>query len=116
MRPLGSPADQEPWFPAELLVCTSCHLAQLGFAVEPSILFPPGYPYTSGSTRVLRDNFADLAQEASDKLGLAAGDLVVDIGSNDGTLLASFLERGCRVLGIEPTDTGRSRASAGSRR
>ena len=107
MRPLGAPADEEPWFPAELLVCPSCHLAQLGFAVEPSILFPPGYPYTSGSTRVLRDNFADLAQEASDRLGLAASDLVVDIGSNDGTLLASFLERGQLVLGIEPTDTGK---------
>lgn len=106
MRTLGSPADAEPWFPAELLVCRSCHLAQLGFAVEPSILFPPGYPYTSGSTRVLRENFADLAEEAFARLGLAGDDLVVDIGSNDGTLLASFLERGCRVLGIEPTDTG----------
>jgi hypothetical protein len=106
MRPIGEAADAEPWFPAELLVCSRCHLAQLGFAVDPAVLFPPGYPYTSGSTRVLRENFANLYREAQGRLGLAREDLVVDIGSNDGTLLANFREGGHRVLGIEPTDTG----------
>jgi hypothetical protein len=106
MRPLGTPADAEPWFPAELLVCPDCHLAQLGYAVDPSVLFPPGYPYTSGSTRVLRENFADLYSEVRDRYGLAGGDLVVDIGSNDGTLLSNFADGGHRVVGIEPTDTG----------
>ena len=106
MRPLGAPADEEPWFPAELLVCPACHLAQLGFAVDPAVLFPPGYPYTSGSTKVLRENFSDLYREATERMGLVADDLVVDIGSNDGTLLANFHEGGHRVVGIEPTDTG----------
>jgi hypothetical protein len=106
MRAIGAPADVEPWFPAEMLVCRDCHLAQLGFAVDPAVLFPPGYPYTSGSTRVLRENFADLYREAHDRIGLASNDLVADIGSNDGTLLANFREGGHRVVGIEPTDTG----------
>jgi SAM-dependent methyltransferase len=106
MRPLDAPADAEPWYPAELLVCTACHLAQLGFVVEPAVLFPPGYPYTSGSTRVLRDNFADLYREVRERFPLDADDLVLDVGSNDGTLLANFQEGGHRVLGIEPTDTG----------
>lgn len=106
MRPIGAPADAEPWFPAELLVCPKCHLAQLGFAVDPAALFPPDYPYTSGSTRVLRENFADLYRDAQDRLRLTGEDLVVDIGSNDGTLLANFHEGGHRVVGIEPTDTG----------
>ena len=105
MRSLGTPADEEPWFPAELLVCPTCHLAQLGFAADPAVLFPPGYPYTSGSTRVLRENFADLQLEATERLGLVPDDLVVDIGSNDGTLLATFHDAGHRVVGIEPTDT-----------
>ena len=76
MRPLGTPADAEPWYPAELLVCPACHLAQLGFVVEPAVLFPPGYPYTSGSTRVLRDNFADLYREVQARFPLDDDDLV----------------------------------------
>jgi SAM-dependent methyltransferase len=106
MRALGAPAEGEPWYPAELLVCRACHLAQLGFAVDPATLFPPGYPYTSGSTRVLRDNFADLYREVRNRFPLDADDLVLDVGSNDGTLLANFQKGGHRVLGIEPTDTG----------
>jgi SAM-dependent methyltransferase len=106
MRSIGAPAEAEPWYPAELLVCPACHLAQLGFAVDPAVLFPPAYPYTSGSTRVLRDNFADLYREVQERSSLDADDLVLDVGSNDGTLLANFAEGGHRVLGIEPTDTG----------
>lgn len=106
MRAIGAPADAEPWYPAELLVCPRCHLAQLGYAAEPASLFPPDYPYTSGSTRVLRDNFTDLYREATDRCGLAGTDLIVDVGSNDGTLLANFQDGGHQVLGIEPTDAG----------
>jgi SAM-dependent methyltransferase len=106
MRRLGAPADSEPWHPAELLVCPRCHLSQIGYVVDPAVLFPPDYPYTSGSTRVLRENFAELRHEAASLLELDADDLVVDIGSNDGTLLANFAEAGHRVLGIEPTQAG----------
>jgi SAM-dependent methyltransferase len=105
MRALDAPADSEPWHPAELLVCPSCHLAQLGYVVEPAVLFPPEYPYTSGSTRVLRENFAELHREVDELVGLTSDDLVVDVGSNDGTLLAAFRDDGHRVLGIEPTRT-----------
>jgi hypothetical protein len=105
MRALDARPDSEPWHPTELLVCRNCHLAQLGYVVDPEILFPPGYPYTSGSTRVLRENFAELYREVSARYSLAPDDLVVDIGSNDGTLLSNFLAGGHRVLGIEPTLT-----------
>ena len=106
MVPIGQVPRQQPWFPTNLLLCRNCELVQLGLAVDPVIIFPPEYPYTSGTTKLLRDNFADLARESHGMLGLGADDLVVDIGSNDGTLLSNFKTAGMRVLGIEPTDVG----------
>jgi len=106
MVPIGQVPRQQPWFPTNLLHCQKCDLVQLGLAVDPVIIFPPEYPYTSGTTKLLRDNFADLHRESAAMLGLGAKDLVVDIGSNDGTLLSNFQKGGHRVLGIEPTDVG----------
>ncbi len=106
MVPIGQVPRQQPWFPTNLLHCTNCELVQLGVAVDPVIIFPPEYPYTSGMTKLLRDNFADLHRESAALLGLGADDLVVDIGSNDGTLISNFQKGGHRILGIEPTDVG----------
>ena len=113
MVPVGAAPRQQPWFPTDLLHCSSCDLVQLGLAVDPVIIFPPEYPYTSGTTKLLRDNFAELYSEAAALLALSPADLVVDIGSNDGTLLANFKAGGHRVLGIEPTDVGKIAASRG---
>jgi SAM-dependent methyltransferase len=106
MVPIGEVPRQLPWFPTTLLHCRKCELVQLGLAVDPVIIFPPEYPYTSGTTKLLRDNFADLQRESAAMLGLSAKDLVIDIGSNDGTLLSNFKNGGQCVLGIEPTDVG----------
>jgi hypothetical protein len=107
MPEIGSRPTEQPAYPAELLRCRVCGLAQLGLIVDPQILFPPSYPYTSGTTRILRENFAELYRESTALFLGVPGDLVVDVGSNDGTLLANFAAGGRRVLGIEPTDTGR---------
>src|SRR5262245_55298649 len=104
MVPIGQVPRQQPWFPTTLLYCDTCELVQLGLVVDPVIIFPPEYPYTSGMTKILRDNFAELYAESSALLKLSASDLVIDIGSNDGTLLSNFKNGGHRVLGIEPTD------------
>lgn len=106
MVKIGAVPQQQPWFPTTVLYCSECELVQLGLAVDPVIIFPPEYPYTSGMTRILRDNFAELHAESKAMLGLGSNDLVIDIGSNDGTLLSNFKNGGHRVLGIEPTDVG----------
>src|SRR5262249_46474933 len=90
MGPIGEGRRPPPRFPTDLLHCARCDLVQLGLAVDPVIIFPPEYPYTSGTTKLLRDNFAELYSEASALLKLAPHDLVIDIGSNDGTLLSNF--------------------------
>jgi hypothetical protein len=104
---VGEVSRQQSWFPTNLLYCPNCELVQLGLAVDPVIIFPPEYPYTSGTTRILRENFADLYAECAAMLKLVPEDLAIDIGSNDGTLLSNFRKGGHRVLGIEPTDVGR---------
>src|SRR6185295_14404017 len=102
-RPIGQRPHEQPAYPAELLHCPVCQLVQLGLVVDPAILFPPEYPYTSGTTKILRDNFAELQREATTVLGLRGDELVVDVGSNDGTLLGNFKTAGHPVCGVEPT-------------
>ena len=107
MRPVGMPPTEQTAYPARWLYCPICQLVQIGLIVDPQILFPPEYPYTSGSTKVLRDNFAEMYAEARGIVSLNSDDLVVDIGSNDGTLLANFKQGGQRVRGVEPSQVGR---------
>ena len=103
MRSIGQRPHEQPAYPAELLYCPRCELVQLGLIVDPAVLFPPEYPYTSGTTKILRDNFAELYQDCRQIVTLGPDDLIVDVGSNDGTLLSNFHKGGHRVRGIEPT-------------
>lgn len=103
MPAVGSVPVEEPAYPLEMLRCSDCGLVQIGLEVAPEVLFPESYPYLSGSTRILRSNFADLRFESESLLKLAKDKLVIDIGSNDGTLLSNFQEAGYPVLGIEPS-------------
>src|SRR3990167_7230361 len=106
MHPIGQKPHEQPSYPAQLLYCTRCHLVQLGLIVDPKILFPPEYPYTSSTTKILRDNFAELYQECRTIAKLGKDDLIVDIGSNDGNLLSNFKDSH-RVLGITPEEIGK---------
>ena len=103
----GSPLAEQPAYPAQLLFCKNCTLAQLGLIVDPAILFPPSYPYTSGTTKILRENFAELSREVESLYPLKPSQLIIDIGSNDGTLLSNFQKNGVRVFGIEPTNAAK---------
>src|SRR5947207_11584052 len=104
MPVISSPLAEQPAYPAQLLFCKNCTLAQLGLIVDPAILFPPSYPYTSGTTKILRENFAELSREVDSLYQLKPDQLIIDIGSNDGTLLSNFQKNGVRVFGIEPTN------------
>jgi hypothetical protein len=100
MTRVGETPTEES-YPLELLRCQECGLVQLSVVVDPGTVFPPDYPYSSGNSKALRDDFADLAAHAKQWAGgLGKDDLVVDIGANDGTLLSNFT---CRTVGVEPT-------------
>jgi C-methyltransferase-like protein/methyltransferase family protein/putative zinc binding protein len=106
MQKAGQALSEQPAYPAELLYCPECSLVQLGLVVSASILFPAEYPYTSSTTRILRENFAELSQEVRSLLSISTRDLAIDIGSNDGNLLSNFKDH-MRVLGITPEDIGK---------
>lgn len=103
MPKVGSLPVEAATYPLEMVRCTDCGLVQIGLEVSQEILFPESYPYLSGSTRILRTNFANLKDESEQLLGLTRDKLVIDIGSNDGTLLSNFHEAGFPSLGIEPS-------------
>jgi hypothetical protein len=105
MPPIGQRPAEQPGYPAELLWCRKCELVQLGLVVDPHVLFPKEYPYTSSTTKILRENFAELYEECSSLIELAPEDLIVDIGSNDGNLLSNFQEKH-EVQGVTPEDIG----------
>lgn len=93
--------DPQPAFPLDVDLCAACTHLQLRHVVDPRVLFED-YVYVSGTSPVFVRHFAAYADWLWSHAGAAAGALVVDIGSNDGTLLRAFRERGARVLGIDP--------------
>jgi SAM-dependent methyltransferase len=92
----------ETYFPLEVFMCADCGLAQLGHVVPPEILYRQDYPYEASTTAAGRAHWARMAQEIVERLRLAPGKLVVDIGSNVGVLLGAFRDAGMRVRGVDP--------------
>jgi 2-polyprenyl-3-methyl-5-hydroxy-6-metoxy-1,4-benzoquinol methylase len=99
--------EEEIHYPINVVRCTTCGLVQLDFVPPPQVVFHKKYPYRTGITQMLVENFKQLAAETIDRLQLKPGSLIIDIGSNDGTALKAFQNKGMRVLGIEPTDVYR---------
>ena len=92
--------------PLELYYCPLSKLVQLNIEVDKKILFPKSYPYTSSTTKILRENFSQLRSKTDKLKILKSNDLVMDIGSNDGNLLSNFKDK-YKVLGITPEIIGK---------
>ena len=106
LRKIGSTPEEEISFPAELLYCNKSILVQLGCIVDKEILFPYSYPYTSSTTKILRENFVNLYKDTQKIIKLKKDDLIIDIGSNDGNLLSNF-KNNHKVLGVTPEKIGK---------
>lgn len=95
--------EPETHYPLDLNFCGDCKLVQLGYAVNPSVLFTDSFIYTTGSSGELVKNFQSLVKGLVGRFDLSSSDLAIDIGSNDGTLLANYLPFGVKILGIDPS-------------
>ena len=96
--------EPENTYPLRMLWCEECSLAQIDYCVDGSLVYHPNYPYKSGVTKELVEYQSGISTSLTSKYNLQKGDLVVDIGSNDGTLLSGFKKNQISVLGIEPTN------------
>ncbi|MEU8378640.1 class I SAM-dependent methyltransferase [Streptosporangium sp. NPDC048865] len=101
IAPTAELARAQERYPLDLVRCAGCGLVQLVDVIPRSVLFAD-YRYATGAAPALVDHCRALATLVTDRLGLAAGARVLEIGSNDGTQLSFFADRGMRVLGVDP--------------
>lgn len=88
-------------FPIDVYMCADCgHVQQLDI-IDSKDLWE-SYSYFSGNAKGMPEHFQQMANQIIARGKPPAGALVVDIGSNDGSLLRQFKEAGYRVLGIDP--------------
>ena len=91
----------QPVYPLVLAMCEDCGYLHLPDIVSPEASYAD-YVYVSGVTVGLRGHYDQYAEQIAADFGIAAGSLIVDLGSNDGSMLSSFKRLGYRTLGVEP--------------
>jgi SAM-dependent methyltransferase len=100
---LTTPAefDSEATYPLAVAGCPACGLVQLNYVVPAEQLYRD-YIYVSSTSDGVRAHAGYLAETLIAQYGWTPSDLVVEVASNDGTVLQAFKQRGVRVLGVEP--------------
>jgi hypothetical protein len=97
------PSQQITKGPLELVWCPDSALLQLRHSYSPAEMYGEKYGYRSGLNASMVAHLRTKALSLERMRPLNAGDWVLDIGSNDGTLLNSYRTMGLRRVGIDPT-------------
>lgn len=92
---------EEPQYPLDVYFCEQCGLVQIGYAVPPDTLFK-NYIYFSATSDLVHRHADYLARSFQKRFALKGNSQVVEIASNDGTVLQYFKKTGVKTLGIEP--------------
>jgi NDP-4-keto-2,6-dideoxyhexose 3-C-methyltransferase len=99
--------DEVPRLPLDLVLCerteagTTCGLVQLAHRLDLRIMYDL-YPYSSSTNSSMPAILEDVADSGRSFGHLQKGDVVLDIGGNDGTLLSSFRDQGFHLVAIDP--------------
>lgn len=96
-----SEAATEARYPLAVAGCTDCGLLQINYTVPAEQLYR-NYVYVSSTSDGVRAHAATLSEGLIRQYGWGASDLVVEVASNDGTVLKAFQRGGVKVLGVEP--------------
>jgi NDP-4-keto-2,6-dideoxyhexose 3-C-methyltransferase len=98
--------EQVPRSPLRLVKCHGpdvCGLLQLQHACDPGAMYGATYGYRSGLNASMVRHLQGKVQRILDTVDVPAGGIVLDIGSNDGTTLATYPSGKYRTIGIDPT-------------
>ncbi|MCF7844866.1 MAG: class I SAM-dependent methyltransferase [Kiritimatiellales bacterium] len=95
-------ADDGIKAPLDMVMCENCSLVQLRDTAPQELMYTRFYWYRSGVTQTMRDALRDITKSIEDRIELNSGDIVLDIGSNDGTMLRTFEKEGIIKVGVEP--------------
>jgi len=99
--PLERLSEPQDLYPLDCYLCLDCgHLQNLD-VVDPDILFRD-YTYRTSVSLGLVEHFKRYAHSVVSSLSIPTGSLVVEMGSNDGSLLKAFKNEGMRVQGVDP--------------
>jgi len=101
----------EARYPLVVWFCPACSLVQLLDVVPAEQLFS-NYIYVTGTSDTIAAHNREYARAVVEGLRLGKDDLVVEVASNDGSLLRCFQAHGVRVLGVEPASNIAERAVA----
>ena len=101
LYPTQESAKAAEKFPLEVVMCQKCRHVQLKHIVSPKRLFDD-YVYKSGTSKFFNEHFDKLASKILSEFPVNS--YVLEIGSNDGILLASLNKRGIKSIGIEPSE------------
>src|SRR3989344_3321399 len=88
--------------PLDLIFCENCTLLQLKHTAPQELLYSGFYWYRSGVTETMKKALRDITTKIEKKAKLKEKDIVLDIGSNDGTLLRTYTIPNLVSVGVEP--------------
>ena len=90
--------------PLNLVYCKKCHLLQLEHSAPQEIMYKKFYWYKSGITKTMRDGLKELYKDIKRNCKIKPGDVILDIGANDGTFLKYFKQDKIITIGCEPAN------------
>ena len=93
--------DDEASYPLDVYFCETCSLVQLLDVIDPSVLFRD-YIYVTGTSDTIAEHNKNYAATVVDYLKLSSDSQIMEVASNDGSLLKCFQPHGVKTLGIEP--------------
>ena len=99
---IESEAEQGPMVPLETVLCNGCKLLQLRHNAPAESMWGDQYWYKSGISTTIKADLKDIVEKAMKLRSLNTGDIIVDIGCNDGTLL-DFYGKDITKVGFEPS-------------